>query len=68
VFPILLFVIPFALLLAPCVLLAALILWRTGFGRSILLLGPALYRLICALRGFEIDVRKGSEQIYISFR
>jgi hypothetical protein len=55
-------------MLAPFVLLAALVLWQRGIGRSILLLGPALYRLICALRGFEIDVKKGSEQIYISFR
>jgi len=57
-----------ALLLIPFVLLAALILWYTGYGRPMLLLGPALYRFICALRGLEINVNRGSERISISFR
>jgi hypothetical protein len=56
------------LMLVPLVLVAALLLWYTGYGRPVLLLGPALYRCICALRGLEIDVNKGSERVFMSFR
>lgn len=66
--PILSLITVLALLLFPLVLLAALLLWYSGYGRSLLLLGPVLYRCICALRGLEIDVNKGSERIFLSFR
>jgi len=69
--PLCLFLLPvmlFVLLLSPLILLAAVVLWYNGLGRPILLLIPALYRFFCALRGLELNVDRGSEQIFISFR
>ena len=69
--PLCLFLLPvtlFVLLLSPLILLATAVLWYNGLGRPLLLLFPALYRVICALRGLEFDIHRGHEQIYISFR
>ena len=60
------FVLLLALIIAPLVLVAAVILWYTGWGRAILLIGPAIYRCFCALRGLKIDVKQGQEHVYIS--
>jgi len=57
-----------ALPLAPLLLLTALVLWPTGWGRPLLLIGPAVARCICMLRGLEIDIEKPSEHLLISFR
>ena len=56
------------LLLAPIVLLVGLLLWPTGFGRTILLVGPVIFGILCASRGLEVDVKKGAEHVTISFR
>jgi hypothetical protein len=57
-----------ALILAPLVLAAAALLWRTGFGRPLLLAGPVLFRCACALRGLEVDVRSDSDRVLLYFR
>jgi hypothetical protein len=54
--------------LVPLLLLAALILWPTGWGKPLLLIGPAIIRCICALRSLEIDIEKPSERLLITFR
>lgn len=53
--------------LVPLFILAAILLWPTGWGRTLLLLGPAIVRCVCALRGFRIDVESESEKVFISF-
>jgi galactitol-specific phosphotransferase system IIC component len=57
-----------ALLLLPLVLLAAIILFPFGWSLTVLMFGPLLLRVLCALRGLQVDVSDGKEQVYISFR
>jgi galactitol-specific phosphotransferase system IIC component len=57
-----------ALLLLPLVLLAAIVLFPFGWSLTVLLFGPLILRVLCALRGLQVDVRDGREQFYISFR
>ncbi len=56
-----------ALLLAPFILVGAVVLWPKGWGRPLLLVGPLLLGLVFALRGLTIDVEDGDERVYISF-
>lgn len=57
-----------ALALFPLVLVLAVLLWPRGWGKPLLLSGPAIFRLVCALRGLLVDVHSPPEQVYISFR
>ena len=57
-----------ALALFPLLLALAVLLWPWGWGRTLLLTGPAIFRMVCALRGLLIDVHTPPEQVYISFR
>ena len=57
----------FALLLAPLVLLAAIILWPRSWGKPLLFAGPALFRLICALRGLELRIEEPTSKVLIWF-
>ena len=57
-----------ALLIAPLVLVAALILWPWGWSRTLLLSGPYLCRVIYSLRGLEVDVGQKDERILVSFK
>ena len=56
------------LLLLPFVLVAALLTWPSGRGRLILMGGPALFRLYCALRGLRVDVREPNQSVLIYFK
>ena len=56
------------LLFLPCIIVASILTWRGGRGRLILLGGPALFRLYCALRGLEIDVREPNQTVLIYFK
>jgi hypothetical protein len=58
----------FALVLAPLVIVAGIILYPFGWGKSLLLAGPYIYNVICNLRGLEVDVHKKHEQFFISFK
>ncbi|UCE40605.1 MAG: hypothetical protein JSV17_14295 [Candidatus Aminicenantes bacterium] len=51
-----LLLLPFIILLTPFVLLAALILWPSGYGKTILGAGPALCSVISALSNLHIQV------------
>jgi len=67
-FPVYLILFIFALLLAPLVLIIGLLLWPWGWGRTLILIGPYLYRVICALRGLEVNIQKKDEQFLVFFK
>ena len=56
------------LVLWPLLLIGAIVLWHRGWGKTLLLGGPALFRLFCALRGLKVEVKQPSEKVLISFR
>ena len=57
-----------ALAMLPLVLLLSLLLWPSGWGRTVLMTGPWLFRMFCALRGVEIDVESGTSRIWVVIR
>ena len=56
------------LVLAPLVLLASLLTWRTGYWRLVVFGGPALFRVLSALRGLRVDVHGRDGAFYLSLR
>ena len=56
------------LLVLPCIVVAAIMTWRSGLGKPILLGGPTLFRLYCDLRGLKIDVTEPKESVLIYFK
>lgn len=57
-----------AIALSPIVCILAIILWPFGWGETLVLLGPALYRIVCSLRGLSIDIRKPNQVVLIYFK
>ena len=57
-----------ALAMAAVVLVGAAVLWPIGWGRSLLLVGPAVFRIFCSLRGLEVDLQDESQIVYLHFR
>ena len=55
-------------LFLPCIVVAAIVTWRRGWGRQIFFVGPALFRLYCDLRGLKIDVTEPKESVLIYFK
>jgi hypothetical protein len=60
-----LLLLPFVIVLTPFVLLAALILWPSGYGKTILAAGPALFSVISALSNLHIQVEKPDNKVLI---
>lgn len=58
----------FAILLAPLVLIAALVLWPFRWGKLLLFSGPLIFSCLCALRGLEVDLKKSDRVLLISFK
>ncbi len=56
------------LLLLPLLLIAAVILSYRGWGIPLLLLGPTIFGLLCAMRGLKVEIGKNSEQAFISLQ
>jgi hypothetical protein len=56
------------LALSPLVLVLAVVLWPSGMGKPLLFAGPVLFRVLCALRGLEVNVEQPSERVLISIR
>jgi len=58
-----------ALILAflPLFLILLIIALPFGWGEFMLLLGPRLYNVLCALKGLKVDVDKTSEKVEILF-
>jgi len=63
VYPLLLAI---ALLLVPFVLIASLLMWPSGWGKPLLLSGPAAFRLLWNTRGLKVDIRQNSGRLLIS--
>ena len=61
-------VLMFYVLLLPCIVVGAVVTWRSGWGKPILFLGPALFRLYCDLRGLKINVTEPKESVLIYFK
>jgi hypothetical protein len=57
----------FALALSPLFLILILVLWPYGWGKFLLLLGPRVFAVLCALRGLKVDVNSKKEQVIVSF-
>ena len=57
-----------ALAIAPLVLVGAAVLWPIGWGRPLLLIGPAVFRIFCSLRGLELNLQDESQIVYGRFR
>ena len=55
-------------LLLPCIVVAAIVTWRGGWGKPILFGGLFLFRLYCDLRGLKIDVTEPKESVLIYFK
>jgi hypothetical protein len=56
------------LVLAPFVLLAALVLWPWGYGRPLVMFLPYTLNCLHALRGLEVDVEDRKEKVHIYFK
>jgi len=52
--------------LAPFAVVAALVLWRKGTGRRILLAAPLCVDALCAMRGLEVNVVDKDDRVYVS--
>jgi len=63
---------PFLLVLALVAeilaLVAFLLLWPFGWGKTLLLTIPYLSRVICNLRELEVDIQNKQETFFVSFR
>ena len=63
---------PFLLVLALVVeilaLVAFLLLWPFGWGKTLLFTIPYILRVICNLRDLEVDVQNKRETFFVSFR
>jgi hypothetical protein len=62
------FLLVLALVVEILVLVAFLLLWPFGWGKTLILFMPYLFRVICALRELEVDVQKRQEMFFVSFK
>ena len=62
------FLLVLALALEILALAAFLLLWPFGWGKTVLLTIPYLFRVICNLRDLEVDVQNRRETFFVSFR
>ena len=54
------------IILSPMILIAVLILWRSGWGKRALLVLKAACEVFCSMRGLRVDVQSSYQCIYIS--
>jgi hypothetical protein len=54
------------IILSPLILIAVLVLWPSGWGKLALMVLGAAWRLLCSMRGLEVDVQRPGECVYIS--
>ncbi|MBM4032589.1 MAG: hypothetical protein FJ291_12495 [Planctomycetes bacterium] len=55
------------LVLLPLLLVAAILWWPSGRGKRLLLAGPAIFRVFCALRKLSVDVESPDSTVRIHF-
>jgi len=58
---------PFALLIIFFILIAAGLIWTSGYGRVILMMIPMIGALLWNLGGLKIDVQSEDMKIYLVF-
>lgn len=63
-----LLLLPFIILLTPLVLLAALMIWPSGYGKTLLRAGPAVFSVISSLSNLHIQVEKPGSKVLIWLR
>jgi len=63
-----LIVLPLLALPAPLVLLAAAILWPSGYGRLVLNSYGAIFNLIGNMSGLKVDIQSKDSIVYINLR
>ena len=55
------------IILSPLILLAIIVLWHRGWGKTALLAPWAAWRVFCATRGLKVDVKNPTECVKIAF-
>ncbi len=55
------------LILSPLLLVAAVVLWRSGWG-GLFVFFPVVLACFFALRGLEVDINQDGERVFISFK
>jgi uncharacterized membrane protein len=68
IFLVWLLLLPFILILTPIVFLAALILWPSGYGKTILRAGPVILMAFSALSSLYIAVERKDGKTLIWFK
>jgi len=58
----------FALIAEALAIVAFIFLWPLGWGKTLLLTIPYLFRVICALRELEVDIENRRETFFLSFK
>ena len=53
--------------LAPLVVICAPLICSRGNRRAVVLVGPRLFRIFCALRGLRVEVDDGEDEVLIYF-
>ena len=69
--PLLLIYIPLfllALILLPILLVATILLYPWQWSRSLLLIYPRFYALLCALKELEVDIEDKEQRFHISLK
>ena len=54
------------IILSPLILIAVLVLWPFGWGEWALKVLWAAIVACCAIRGLEVNVKNGNQQVYVS--
>lgn len=55
------------LALLPIYLILLLVCWPFGWGEFMLLIGPRIYTILCALKGLKVDIDRANEQVEVLF-
>jgi len=58
----------FLIVLAPFILIAAIIAWPRGYGKMVIAIIPMFFAIIGSLSGLSIDVENKEKHILFSFR
>ncbi|MBN1271875.1 MAG: hypothetical protein JXB26_06345 [Candidatus Aminicenantes bacterium] len=56
-----------ALALSPLILLAALLSWRDGWGKRLLLFGPMFFIILANLHGLAIHIGEERKSFFLTF-
>ena len=54
------------IVLSPLILIAVMVVWPSGWGKSAMLILRFAVEALCSMRGLKVDVKSGEQWIYIS--